>query len=145
LKIEVPLISVIIGEGGSGGAVALASSNVVLMLEYSVYSVISPEGCASILWRTRDKSADAAKALKLTSKELLKHSVIEGVIPEPIGGAHRDPDATIQRTADELERTLRPLLKLSGKVLRNKRRERFLSIGREKTPQRKAVGFMAKA
>ncbi len=128
-QIKVPLISVIIGEGGSGGAMALAAANSVLMLEHSIYSVISPEGCASILWRDGEQSKDAAEALKLTAQDLLKHGVIEGIIDEPLGGAHRSREATISAVGDAIEGSLRDLSGLDGGVLKSKRREKFLKIG----------------
>ena len=102
MTLKVPNISIIIGEGGSGGAIALASSNKVIMLEHSIYSVISPEGCASILWRDPTKSLEAAEAMKLTADELLNLKIIDEIIPEPIGGAHRDTD----QIADEIKKSI---------------------------------------
>jgi len=130
-KLEVPMISTVIGEGGSGGAVALAVANVVMMLENSIYSVISPEGCASILWRTRDKREDAAAAQKLTAQDLKSLGVIDEIISEPLGGAHRSPLATVDLLGDALEKALKPLLSIDGKTLRNQRREKFLNMGRQ--------------
>jgi acetyl-CoA carboxylase carboxyl transferase subunit alpha len=128
-QIKVPLISVIIGEGGSGGAMALAAANCVLMLEHAIYSVISPEGCASILWRDGEQAKDAADALKLTAQDLLRLEVIEGIITEPLGGAHRSPDATISAVGEAIEGALKDLSGLDGGVLKSKRREKFLNIG----------------
>ena len=128
-QIKVPLISVVIGEGGSGGAIALAAANTVLMLEHSIYSVISPEGCASILWRDGEQSKDAAEALKLTAQDLLHHGVIEGIIDEPLGGAHRSREATIRAVGDAIEGNLKELSGFDGGVLKSKRREKFLKIG----------------
>jgi acetyl-CoA carboxylase carboxyl transferase subunit alpha len=128
LDIRVPLVSVIIGEGGSGGAIALAAANTVLMLEHAVYSVISPEGCASILWRSAEHAQDAAEALKLTAADLLKLKVIDGIVPEPLGGAHRDRTAAIDSVGDALEGTLAQLRQ--GNVdYRTRRREKFLAMG----------------
>ncbi|MGH7000071.1 MAG: acetyl-CoA carboxylase carboxyltransferase subunit alpha [Stellaceae bacterium] len=129
LEIEVPLIATVIGEGGSGGAIALAAGNVVLMLEHAVYSVISPEGCASILWRSAENAQDAAEALRLTAQDLLRLGVIDAVVPEPLGGAHRAHDATIAAAGDAVEKALLPLLKLDGPSLRAARRAKFLQMG----------------
>jgi acetyl-CoA carboxylase carboxyl transferase subunit alpha len=129
ISIRAPFVSVIIGEGGSGGAIALAVADRVLMLEHAIYSVISPEGCASILWRAPDKAPDAAEALRVTSRDLLKLGVIDHIISEPLGGAHRQPDAIIARTGDEIEKCLEELIPLSGSELRSSRREKFLSMG----------------
>ncbi|OHC75011.1 MAG: acetyl-CoA carboxylase carboxyltransferase subunit alpha [Rhodospirillales bacterium RIFCSPLOWO2_12_FULL_58_28] len=129
LSLKTPLISVIIGEGGSGGAIALAAANTVLMLEHSIYSVISPEGCASILWRDGDQAKNAAEALKLTAQDLLKLEVIDAIIPEPLGGAHRKPGETIAAVGDALEKALENLLGVEGGLLRARRREKFLAIG----------------
>jgi acetyl-CoA carboxylase carboxyl transferase subunit alpha len=130
LRVEVPLISAIIGEGGSGGAIALAAGDRVIMLEHSVYSVISPEGCASILWRSRDYSEQAAEALKLTAQDLLKLGVVDEVVSEPLGGAHRDGKAVIEAVGDKLEQALLELLP-GGPDLRGRRREKFLAMGRK--------------
>jgi acetyl-CoA carboxylase carboxyl transferase subunit alpha len=131
MDIRVPLIAVVIGEGGSGGAIAIAAGNRVLMLEHSIYSVISPEGCASILWRSAEKSKDAAEALKLTAQDLLQLGVIDAIIPEPVGGAHRDRARTIQAVGEAIARNLRELAGQDGGVLRTRRREKFLEIGRQ--------------
>jgi acetyl-CoA carboxylase carboxyl transferase subunit alpha len=128
-QIKVPLICVVIGEGGSGGAMAMAAANCVLMLEHSIYSVISPEGCASILWRDGEQAKDAADALKLTAQDLLKLDVIEGIIAEPLGGAHRSPNETITAVGESIEGSLQNLSVLDGGILRSKRREKFLKIG----------------
>lgn len=130
--VNVPILTTIIGEGGSGGAVALAFANVVMMLEHSIYSVISPEGCASILWRTRDEKEKAATALKLTAQDLKELGIIDTIIPEPLGGAQRDPQATIQMVGNALEKALKPLLTIKGHVAREKRRVKFLAMGRLK-------------
>ena len=129
ISIRAPFVSVIIGEGGSGGAIALAVADRVLMLEHAIYSVISPEGCASILWRDPDKAPDAAEALRVTSQDLLKLGVIDHIISEPLGGAHREPDTIMARTGDEIEKCLEELIPMSGSELRNSRREKFLSMG----------------
>lgn len=131
LSVGVPLIAVIIGEGGSGGAVALATADRVLMLEHSVYSVISPEGCASILWHSADKAEDAATAMKLTAQDLEGIHVIDSIITEPLGGAHRDPVKAISDTGKAIERALRDVQGLDPASLRHARREKFLKIGRE--------------
>jgi acetyl-CoA carboxylase carboxyl transferase subunit alpha len=130
LALTVPFIATIIGEGGSGGAVALAASDRVLMLANATYSVISPEGCASILWKSADKAADAAEALRLTAQDLLRLNVIDAIVPEPLGGAHRDPAAAIRATGDALAEALPPLLTLDGAALRLARREKFLQMGK---------------
>ena len=130
LDIRVPLVSVIIGEGGSGGAIALATGNTVLMLEHAIYSVISPEGCASILWRSNDNAKDAAEQLRLTAQDLHKLNIIDGVVPEPMGGAHRNIDLMFQTLSMSLESALRDLSDTEGGVLRAKRREKFLEMGR---------------
>ena len=130
LDIRVPLVSVIIGEGGSGGAIALASGNTVLMLEHAIYSVISPEGCASILWRTGEAAKDAAEALKLTAQDLQRLDVIDSIVPEPLGGAHRNRELTMQTTAMAIDAALRELGGLEGGVIRARRRDKFLAMGR---------------
>jgi len=130
LSLGTPLISVITGEGGSGGAVALASANVVMMLEHSIYSVISPEGCASILWKDSSRAKDAAVAMKVTAPDLLDLKIIDHIIPEPIGGAHRHAAETMKAVGDAIERNLAQLEGLDAATLRQKRRERFLAIGR---------------
>lgn len=130
LNLGVPLVASILGEGGSGGAVALAAGNTVLMMEHAVYSVISPEGCASILWRTADKAADAAEAMKVTAQDLIGLGVIDRVVAEPLGGAHRDPAAAILSLGDAIEAALAALDDKSPEALRKARREKFLKMGR---------------
>jgi acetyl-CoA carboxylase carboxyl transferase subunit alpha len=130
LGLGIPLISVIIGEGGSGGAIAIATANAVLMLEHAIYSVISPEGAASILWRDAARAKDAAAAMKITAQDLKKLGVIDEIIPEPMGGAHRGRAEAIAATGDAIARTLSAYDNVSGDVLRTHRREKFLSIGR---------------
>ena len=129
LQIGVPLISVIIGEGGSGGAVAFASANRVAMLEHSVYSVISPEGCASILWKDAEKMREAAEALRLTAKDLTRLGVADNIIDEPMGGAHRDPQTAIKAVGKAIEAMLADLSGKSRQKLISERREKFLKIG----------------
>ena len=129
LGLPVPMVAVIVGEGGSGGAVALASAERVLMLEHAVYSVISPEGCASILWRTAEKAADAAEAMKVTAQDLLGLGVIDRIVKEPVGGAHRDPALTALGLSKAIGEELDELSKLTPDKLRAKREERFLRIG----------------
>ncbi len=129
LAVGVPVIAAIVGEGGSGGAVALAAGNRVLMFEHAVYSVISPEGCASILWRTAEKAREAADALKITAQDLLRLKVIDEIVPEPVGGAHRDPAAAVRNLGDAVERVLSELLPLGPDRLRQLRREKFLTMG----------------
>jgi len=130
LGLSVPVIACVVGEGGSGGAVAIAAGNRVLMLEHAIYAVISPEGCASILWRSADRAADAADAMKLTAQDLLKLKVIDGIVPEPVGGAHRGAPATIAALKDALGAALDELGHLSPADLKAKRREKFLEMGR---------------
>ncbi|CUX83116.1 MAG: acetyl-CoA carboxylase complex carboxyl transferase alpha subunit AccA [Roseibaca calidilacus] len=129
LSLGVPMVSVIIGEGGSGGAVALATANRIAMLEHSVYSVISPEGCASILWKDAEKMREAAEALRLTAQDLLKLAVIDRVIPEPMGGAQRDPDATIRAVGSAISAMLAEMDGKSPDKLRRDRRRKFLDMG----------------
>jgi len=129
LKLTVPMVTAIIGEGGSGGAIALATGNIVLMLEHSIYSVISPEGCASILWRSGDQASLAAEALKLTAQDLLKLGVIDRIVPEPLGGAHRDKAAAIAALGDALDEALSSLSPKTPAELKQHRKERFLAIG----------------
>jgi acetyl-CoA carboxylase carboxyl transferase subunit alpha len=129
LAVKVPLVAAIVGEGGSGGAVAIATANRVLMLEHSVYAVISPEGCASILWRTAEKAADAAEAMKVTAQDLERLGVIDRIVPEPVGGAHRDPAEAIAALGNALGEELDALSGESGDALRARRREKYLSIG----------------
>ena len=129
LQIGVPLISVIIGEGGSGGAVAFATANRVAMLEHSIYSVISPEGCASILWKDAEKMREAAEALRLTAQDLKQLGVTDRIIPEPLGGAHRDWPATIEAVSAEITSMLEELGGKNAKALIKDRRQRFLDLG----------------
>jgi len=129
LSVRVPLIAAIIGEGGSGGAVALAAGNRVLMFEHAVYSVISPEGCASILWRSGEFSKDAAEALKLTAQDLERLGVIDGIVPEPLGGAHRNPKAALDALGKALGEAVEELARRDGGQLRAERREKFLAMG----------------
>ena len=131
MSLKVPNISIIIGEGGSGGAIALASSNKVIMLEHSIYSVISPEGCASILWRDPTKSLEAAEAMKLTAEELLKLKIIDEIIPEPLGGAHRDSDQIASEIKKSILKNLEEFENLSGNQIFEQRKNRFLKIGRD--------------
>ena len=131
LRLKVPLIACVLGEGGSGGAIALASGNHVVMMEHAVYSVISPEGCASILWRSGDQAQDAAEAMKLTAQDLVKLGVIDEIVPEPLGGAHRQPTEALDALGDRIEAALRRLTPLDGGTLRAKRREKFLEMGRQ--------------
>ena len=130
LNLRVPFVCVITGEGMSGGALGIAVANRVYMLEHSIYSVISPEGCASILWRSADKAQDAAAALKITAQDLLNLEVIDGIIPEPMGGAHRGRDAAIQAVGDTIAQALAEMQSLSPDEVRNRRREKYLAIGR---------------
>lgn len=130
LDLRVPLISLVIGEGGSGGAIALATGNVVMMLEHSIYSVISPEGCASILWRDGDQAKSAAEALRLTAQDLDQLGVIDAIIPEPVGGAHRSRDDVFSAVGDAIADKLDGLIRLEGGQLRARRREKFLAMGR---------------
>jgi acetyl-CoA carboxylase carboxyl transferase subunit alpha len=130
LAARVPVVASIVGEGGSGGAVALAAGNRVLMFEHAVYSVISPEGCASILWRTADKAPDAAEAMRVTAQDLRGFGVVDTVVPEPVGGAHREPGAAIGALGDAIERALGELAEKAPDELRRERREKFLAMGR---------------
>jgi acetyl-CoA carboxylase carboxyl transferase subunit alpha len=129
LGLKVPLIAVVVGEGGSGGAVALAAANRVLMFEHAVYSVISPEGCASILWRTADKAADAAEAMKITASDLQALGVADRIVAEPTGGAHRDPAAAIESLKQAVVEEIAGLLALGPDQLLAQRRAKFLAIG----------------
>ena len=129
LRLTVPVIASVIGEGGSGGAVALASGNAVLMLEHAVYSVISPEGCASILWRSADQAPAAAEAMRVTAQDLFKLGVIDRIVAEPLGGAHRDRVQMIATLGNAIDETLKSLTGLSPAALKHQRRERFLAIG----------------
>ncbi|MGF0539638.1 acetyl-CoA carboxylase carboxyltransferase subunit alpha [Agrobacterium sp. ES01] len=130
LSLKVPMISVVIGEGGSGGAIAIATGNRVYMLEHAIYSVISPEGAASILWRDSTRAKEAATNMKITAEDLKSLGVIDGIIPEPLGGAHRDPDSVIGRTGEVIANALKDLGQLSGDAVRADRRKKFLEIGR---------------
>jgi acetyl-CoA carboxylase carboxyl transferase subunit alpha len=134
LGIRVPLLSVIIGEGGSGGAIAIATGDVVIMLEHSVYSVISPEGCASILWRSAEQNQTAAEALRLTAQDLKQLGLVDTVLEEPLGGAHRDPADMIRRLGDTLEGELKRLVVQDGGLLRQRRRDKFLDMGKQVAP-----------
>src|SRR5919202_1877019 len=127
LKLKVPMVAAIVGEGGSGGAIAIAAANRVLMLEHSVYAVISPEGCASILWRTAEKAADAAEAMRVTAQDLKQLGVIDRIVEEPVGGAHRNPGDAIATLGRAIEEELDQLLSESGDALRAQRRAKYLS------------------
>jgi len=131
LQIKVPFVATVVGEGGSGGAIALAAADRVLILEHAIYSVISPEGCASILWRSGAEAKTAAEALRLTAQDLQALGVIDEIVPEPLGGAHRDPKATINAVGNAIESSLRSLVGTEGGVLRARRRERFLEMGKK--------------
>ncbi|WP_458759348.1 acetyl-CoA carboxylase carboxyltransferase subunit alpha [Afipia sp. TerB] len=130
LNLGVPNVAVVLGEGGSGGAIAIATANRVLMLEHAVYSVISPEGAASILWRDAAKAQEAATSLKITAQDLAKFGVIDTILKEPPGGAHRDPDAMITRTGDAIAQAFNDLRSLDTSAIRQQRRQKFLNIGR---------------
>jgi acetyl-CoA carboxylase carboxyl transferase subunit alpha len=129
LGLGVPLVAVVIGEGGSGGAIALAAANSVLMLEHAIYSVISPEGAASILWRDAGRAKDAASAMRITAQDLKKLGIIDDIIGEPVGGAHRGRTETIAATGDAVARALNSLSELAPDALRDQRRDKFLAIG----------------
>jgi acetyl-CoA carboxylase carboxyl transferase subunit alpha len=129
LDIKVPLVAAIIGEGGSGGAMALAAGNSMLMMEHAVYSVISPEGCASILWRDSEHAPEAAAALRLTAEDLLRLGIVDRVVPEPLGGAHRLPQAAIDALGEAIDEALEPLARIDGAQLRAQRRQKFVSMG----------------
>ena len=130
LNLGVPNIAVIVGEGGSGGAIAIATANRVLMLEHAIYSVISPEGAASILWRDTSKAEDAATNMKITADDLMRFGIIDEIIPEPVGGAHRDPPAAIAATGAAIERALAEVKTQDRETVRRSRRDKFLNIGR---------------
>ena len=130
LDLRVPVIAAIIGEGGSGGAIALATGNTVLMMEHAIYSVISPEGCASILWRSGDAAKDAAEALKLTAQDLLQLGIIDEIVPEPPGGAHHNPEQAIVTLGERLAHALDALLPQEAGILRARRRDKFVEMGR---------------
>ena len=132
MSLTVPTFAIVIGEGGSGGAIALASSNKVIMLENAIYSVISPEGCATILWRDPKRTLDAAKAMKLSSKDLLELKVIDEIIPEPVGGAHRDRNLILDNVRNSIEINLNEFSNMSGAEVLNHRKNKFLTIGRSK-------------
>ena len=138
MELKVPTISIIIGEGGSGGAIALASSNKVLMLENAIYSVISPEGCATILWRDPKKTLEAAEAMKLSSKDLLQLGIIDEIISEPLGGAHRDKDLSANNVRTIIQKNLNELKSMNRDEIFSHRKNKFLSIGRKK-------GFVSKS
>jgi acetyl-CoA carboxylase carboxyl transferase subunit alpha len=131
LDAPVPVVATIIGEGGSGGAIALAAGDAVLMMEHAIYSVISPEGCAAILWKDAAQAAVAAEALKLTAEDLKRLKLIDTVVPEPLGGAHRDPEAAIAAVGAAVQAALTPLIAVDATVLRARRWEKFLEMGRE--------------
>ena len=130
LSLGVPNVAVILGEGGSGGAIAIATANRVLMLEHAIYSVISPEGAASILWRDTAKAQEAATSMKITAQDMVRFDVIDTVVPEPTGGAHRDPQTAIAVTGEAIARTLAELTPLDRETIRRQRREKFLAMGR---------------
>jgi acetyl-CoA carboxylase carboxyl transferase subunit alpha len=131
LEAPVPIVATIIGEGGSGGAIALAAGDRVLMLEHAIYSVISPEGCASILWRDSAQASVAAEALRLTAEDLRTLHLVDAVVPEPLGGAHREPEATMAAVGEAVQQALQALSGLDGPTLIARRREKFLAMGRE--------------
>jgi acetyl-CoA carboxylase carboxyl transferase subunit alpha len=131
LSLGVPFVTLIIGEGMSGGAIGIAAANRVLMMEYAIYSVISPEGCASILYRDAAKAKDAAEAMGITAPELLKHKIVDGIVKEPVGGAHRDPQRAMAAAAKAIDAALQELEGMTPAELRAQRRERFYAIGRE--------------
>ncbi|HLX97621.1 MAG TPA: acetyl-CoA carboxylase carboxyltransferase subunit alpha [Roseiarcus sp.] len=131
LSLGVPNVAVVIGEGGSGGALAIAACNTVLMLEHAIYTVASPEAAASILWRDSSRAQEAATGMKITAQDLIRFGIIDGVIPEPLGGAHRDPDAAIAATGEAIGRALKALHNLGPDELRDARAEKFLAMGRK--------------
>jgi acetyl-CoA carboxylase carboxyl transferase subunit alpha len=131
LSLGVPFVTLIIGEGMSGGAIGIAAANRVLMMEYAIYSVISPEGCASILYRDAAKAKDAAEAMGITAPELLKHKIVDGIVKEPVGGAHRDPQRAMAAAAKAIDAALQELEGMTPAELRAQRRDRFYAIGRE--------------
>jgi acetyl-CoA carboxylase carboxyl transferase subunit alpha len=130
LRTTAPIVSVVIGEGGSGGAIAIATADRVYMLEHAIYSVISPEGCASILWRSAEHANDAATALKLTAQDMLELKLIDAIIPEPIGGAHRQKDEAIHNVAKQIDLALNDLIPWDVQTLKQSRRDKFLAMGR---------------
>ena len=127
---SVPIVSVVIGEGGSGGAIAIAAADRIYMLEHSIYSVISPEGCASILWRSAAQAAEAAEALKITAQDIHGLKLIDGIIKEPVGGAHRMKKQTIDNVAEQIATALDQLTPWDAKKLKEARRQKFLAFGR---------------
>jgi len=129
LDLKVPLVAAIIGEGGSGGAIALATGNIILMLEHAIYSVISPEGCASILWRDGEHAQAAAEALRLTAQDLQRLRIVDRIVAEPLGGAHRSPKEAVEGLGEAFDEALAPLLAVDGSALRIQRREKFLAMG----------------
>lgn len=129
LRVRVPFVSVVIGEGGSGGAIAIGVANTVMMLEHSVYSVISPEGCASILWRSKTKAPEAAEAQKLTAQDLYNLGIIDRIVPEPMGGAHRHPNEAVKAVGIAIEDALNRLVQMTGEALQDHRSQKFLSMG----------------
>ncbi|WP_291203328.1 acetyl-CoA carboxylase carboxyltransferase subunit alpha [Hyphomonas sp.] len=131
LSLGVPFVTLVIGEGMSGGAIGIAAANRVLMMEYAIYSVISPEGCASILYRDSSKASEAAQSMAITGPDLLKHKIVDGIVKEPVGGAHRDPQRAMASAAKALDAALRDLEGLTPAELRRQRRDRFYAIGRE--------------
>jgi acetyl-CoA carboxylase carboxyl transferase subunit alpha len=131
LAIKVPFVATVVGEGGSGGAIALAAADRVLILEHAIYSVISPEGCASILWRNGSEAKTAAEALRLTAQDLQALGVVDEIIPEPLGGSHREPKQAIASVGNAIEASLKSLVGMEGGVLRARRRERFLEMGKK--------------
>jgi len=132
MKLKVPTLAIVIGEGGSGGAIALASSSKVIMLENAIYSVISPEGCATILWRDPKKMLDAARAMKLSAKDLLELKVIDEIISEPLGGAHRDRNLILRNVKDSISKNLNLFKEMSPEEVLDERKNKFLKIGRNK-------------
>lgn len=131
LKVQVPLISIVIGEGGSGGAIAIGAANTVLMMEHAVYSVISPEGCASILWRSADKAPEAAEAQRITAQDLSKLGIIDQIITEPMGGAHRHLDVAVRSVGEALDQAIMALSAYDGRKLAKMRRDKFLKMGKK--------------
>lgn len=131
LKVKTPFITIVVGEGGSGGAIAIAAADHVMMLEHSVYSVISPEGCASILWRSATKAQEAAEALRLTAEELHTLGVIDAIIPEGLGGAHRNIGRTFKHVEDAIAQALTPLTRMDPGALLQKRRQKFMNMGQK--------------
>jgi acetyl-CoA carboxylase carboxyl transferase subunit alpha len=130
LEADVPVITTVIGEGGSGGAIAIGVANAILMLEHAIYSVISPEGCASILWRSAEQAEDAANALKLTAQDLLELKIIDEIVPEPLGGAHRNRDEMFKNTRTHIRKNLQKLVSQDAKKLKKDRHEKFMSMSR---------------